>query len=277
MQFGFAAIIGPLPVDEGRRSIARTVEHMTEDTSAKGMLLLIGALLAAMAGDFDEARGSPHAARRSSTRSAAASASPRSARGRARSTCSPAMRRPRSRRCAARSTQLEPAGQLANLASVAAQLAETLVAAGRYDEAAQVRRDERARGGVRRHPRADRLARRAREGLGRARRGDRAEAVAQEAVDLADDRPIRRSSRPEALEALAAALTAAGREAEAHVGRGRRARALRGEGERRRRRARQGCSMGGTYSVDAGVTAAASSASGVGRISGAIPTKDDAS
>ena len=56
VQFGFAAIIGPLPVDEGRRSIARTVEHMTEDTSAKGMLLLMAALLAAMAGDFDEAR-----------------------------------------------------------------------------------------------------------------------------------------------------------------------------------------------------------------------------
>src|SRR4029079_1278445 len=45
---GFAAIIGPLPVGEGRNSIARTVEHMTEDTSAKGMLLLISALLAAM-------------------------------------------------------------------------------------------------------------------------------------------------------------------------------------------------------------------------------------
>ena len=103
VQFGFAAIIGPLPVDEGRRSIARTVEHMTEDTSAKGMLLLMAALLAAMGGRLRRgARARGSRARRSSTRSAAASASPRSAPGRARSTCSPAMSRPRSGRSGTR-------------------------------------------------------------------------------------------------------------------------------------------------------------------------------
>ena len=51
--FGFAAVIGPLPVAEGRRFITRTVEEMLEDTSSKGTLLLTAAVLAAMAADFD--------------------------------------------------------------------------------------------------------------------------------------------------------------------------------------------------------------------------------
>ena len=57
VQFGFAAIIGPLPVDDGRRSIARTVEHMTRGHVREGDAAADRArFLAAMAGDFDEAR-----------------------------------------------------------------------------------------------------------------------------------------------------------------------------------------------------------------------------
>jgi tetratricopeptide (TPR) repeat protein len=216
VQFGFAAIIGPLPVGEGRRSIARTVEHMTEDTSAKGMLLLISALLAAMAGDFADARAL--AARGTEILDSLG----RSVGLAAVSTWTSAIDLLAGDVEAAEQalrdalTQLEQAGQLANLVSVAAQLAETLVAGGRYEEAARfAAMSERSAASDDIHAQiAWRIARaKVSAGLGA---GDRAVAVAREAVDLATttDSPF---FAAEALEALAAALTVAGHEAEANV------------------------------------------------------------
>jgi hypothetical protein len=97
---------------------------------------------------------------------------------------------------------------------VAAQLAETLVAAGRFDEAARLAAtSERNAASDDVHAQiAWRVARaKASAGLGAA---DRAEAIAREAVELATatDSPY---FAAEALEALAAALSAAGRESEA--------------------------------------------------------------
>ena len=276
VQFGFAAIIGPLPVEDGRRSIARTVEHMSEDTSAKGMLLLIAAFLAAMAGDFDGGAppggggdGDARLARpqRRPRRDQHLDERDRPARGRRCGGGAGAPRRARAARAGGagreprfgRGTAGRDAGRGGPLRGSGAL---------RCDERAQ-----RCSGG---HPRADRLAGRPREGLCRPRGGS----------PRGDGRP--RGGRPGDGDGLAVlrgggiggARGIAGRIRPRERGRrcrGRRARALRGEGERRRRRAAQSRSRGGTYSVDAGVTAAARSASGVGRISGAIPTKDDAS
>ena len=216
VQFGFAAIVGPLPVDQGRRSIARTVEHMTSDTSAKGMLLLISALLAAMAAEFDEAR--TLAARGTEILDSLG----RSVGLAAISTWTSAIdlldgdAEAAERALRAALAQLEQAGQLANLASVAAQLAETLVVAGQFEEAARFAAEsERAAASDDIHAQiAWRVARaKVSSGLGAA---DRAEIVAREAVELATttDSPF---FAAEALEALAAALAAGGHEAEAHV------------------------------------------------------------
>ena len=217
VQFGFAAIVGPLPVDEGRRSIARTVEHMTEDTSAKGMLLLISALLAAMAGDFTDARAL--AARGTEILDSLG----RSVGLAAVSTWTSAIDLLAGDAGAAERAlrdalaQLEQAGQVANLASVAAQLAETLVADGRYEEAARfAAMSERAAASDDIHAQiAWRVARaKASAGLGAS---DRAEVVAREAVDLATTKTDSPFFAAEALEALAAALVAAGRPADAQV------------------------------------------------------------
>ena len=217
VQFGFAAIVGPLPVDEGRRSIARTVEHMTEDTSAKGMLLLISALLAAMAGDFTDARAL--AARGTEILDSLG----RSVGLAAVSTWTSAIDLLAGDAGAAERAlrdalaQLERAGQVANLVSVAAQLAETLVADGRYEEAARfAAMSERAAASDDIHAQiAWRVARaKASAGLGAS---DRAEVVAREAVDLATTKTDSPFFAAEALEALAAALVAAGRAADAHV------------------------------------------------------------
>jgi class 3 adenylate cyclase len=214
VQFGFAAIVGPLPVDQGRLSIGRTVEHMTEDTSAKGMLLLMAAYLAAMAGDFGDARDL--AARGTAILDSLG----RSVGLAAISTWTSAIDLLAGDGRAAEQSlrdalpQLEQASQLANLASVAAQLAETLVADGRYEEAARfAATSERAAASDDIHAQISwRVARaKASAGLGAA---ERAEAVAREAVDLATstDSPY---FAAEALEALVAALAAAGREADA--------------------------------------------------------------
>ena len=99
---------------------------------------------------------------------------------------------------------------------MAAQLAETLVVGGRYEEAARfAAMSERSAASDDIHAQiAWRVARaKVSAGLGA---GDRAVAVAREAVDLATttDSPF---FAAEALEALAGALTVAGREAEAGV------------------------------------------------------------
>jgi len=214
VQFGFAAVIGPLPVDEGRRFIARTVEDMTEDTSSKGMLLLTAAVLAAMAADFDEAR-------RLATRGTQILDSlGRSVGLAAISTWTSSIDllagdvRTAEESLRAALAQLEAAGQRANLASVAAQLAETLVVAGRFDEAARYAGvSERAAALDDLHAQiAWRVARaKASAGLGAA---ERALASARDAVELAGttDSSFLMAG---ALEALAAAHDAAGRSVEA--------------------------------------------------------------
>src|SRR5829696_3136305 len=219
VQFGFAAIIGPLPVEDGRRSIGRTIDHMSESTSAKGMLLLIAAFLAAMAGEFGEAR------RQAAEGTEILDSLGRSVGLAAISTWTSAIDLLAGDGAAAEQAlrgalaQLERAGQVANLASVAAQLAETLVAVGRFEEAA------RFAAASERHAASDdihaqiswRVARaKASAGLGA---GVRAEAVAREAVELATatDSPY---FAAEALEALAAALSACGRDTEADLAAG---------------------------------------------------------
>ena len=122
---------------------------------------------------------------------------------------------------------------------MAAQLAETLVADGRYEEAARfAAMSERAAASDDIHAQiAWRVARaKVSAGLGA---GDRAVVVAREAVDLATTKTDSPFFAAEALEALAAALTVAGREAEAKVAAGDALELYRGEGKRRRRRARQ--------------------------------------
>jgi class 3 adenylate cyclase/tetratricopeptide (TPR) repeat protein len=212
--FGFAAVIGPLPVAEGRRFITRTVEDMLEDTSSKGMLLLTAAVLAAMAADFDEAR------RLAARGTEILDALGRSVGLAAISTWTSMIDLLAGDAQTAEETlrgaleQLEAAGQRANLASVAAQLAETLVAAGRYDDAARyAAMSERAAAPDDLHAQiAWRVARaKASAGLGAARR---AEAVAQEAIDLAA-KTDSTFLMADALEAFASAAEADGRSAEA--------------------------------------------------------------
>ena len=210
----FAAVIGPLPVAEGRRFVARTVEEVTEDTSSKGMLLLTGAVLAAMAEDFEEAR-----------RLAARGTEILDSLGRSVGLAAisiwtsmidllagDAKTAEQSLRGALE--QLEAVDQRADVASVAAQLAETLVAAGRYDDAARfAAMSERAAAPDDLHAQiAWRVARaKASAGLGAA---TRAETVAQDAVDLAaqTDSTFLMAA---ALEALASAHDAAGRDGDA--------------------------------------------------------------
>ena len=101
--------------------------------------------------------------RRSSTPWAVVSALLRSRRGRARSSSWPAIPARQNESSRPAFKQLQEIGERANLASIAAQLAEALHAQGRSEEALAVTFDER--GGVlaRRRPRADLAAGRARE------------------------------------------------------------------------------------------------------------------
>ena len=214
VQFGFAAVIGPLPVDEGRRFIARTVDDMKEDTSSKGMLLLTAAVLAAMAAEFDEARAL--AARGTEILDSLGRSVGLAAISTWTSMIDLLAGDARTAEESLRSAlaQLEAAGQRANLASVAAQLAETLVVAGRHDDAARfAAMSERAAALDDLHAQiAWRVARaKASAGLGA---GKRAVAVARDAVDLAatTDSTFLMAG---ALEALAAAHAAAGETGEA--------------------------------------------------------------
>ncbi|MDQ3067419.1 MAG: AAA family ATPase, partial [Actinomycetota bacterium] len=56
VRLGFAAIVGPLPVEQGRQLVADAIEQARDGTSAKGMLLLTGSLLAALDDDLTAAR-----------------------------------------------------------------------------------------------------------------------------------------------------------------------------------------------------------------------------
>lgn len=211
VRLGFAAIVGPMSIDDGRRLIAGALEQTADGTSPKGLLLLTGALLAARQGDFVTARELCAAGARtldSLGRSVGlAAVTPWTAAvdllagdlARAEFDLRAALLR------------LEGAGQLASIASVAAQLAETLTAAGRHEEAeALTIRSEAATASDDVHAQIAWRVARAKAGaaLGRAE----AEVFAREAVELAH-----RTGSPvytaDALEALSLALAAAGADA----------------------------------------------------------------
>jgi tetratricopeptide (TPR) repeat protein len=215
VRLGFAAIIGPLPVEDGRRFVTDAIEETADETSPKGMLLLTGALLAALEGDFASARAL--CARGTEILDALG----RSVGLAAVTTWTAAVdslagnleKAERDLRAAL--AQLHTAGQLANAASVAAQLAETVAAAGRHQEAeALTVVSESAAAPDDVHAQIAWRVARAKAGamLGR----PHAERVAREAVELAytTDSPFYTA---EALEALAVSLRAAGQDAEAAV------------------------------------------------------------
>lgn len=231
VRLGFAAIIGPIPVSEGRRFLADALEHTADETSSKGMLLLTSALLAALEGDFDDARGL--VARGTQILDALG----RSVGLAAISTwtaaidllAGDAVSAERDLRAALE--QLDRVGQRANAASVAAQLAETLVSAGRYEEAASLTvASEAAASPDDVHAQiAWRVARaKVSAALGD---GAAAEQIARQAVGLAyeTDSPFYTA---EALEALAVALDAAGRPTEAEAAAGDALRLLEAKGNR---------------------------------------------
>jgi class 3 adenylate cyclase/tetratricopeptide (TPR) repeat protein len=211
---GFAAVVGPLPIPEGRRLVAEAIEHAVDDTSAKGTLLMIGAMLAALDEALEEARDL--AARGMAILDALG----RSMVLAALSTWTSAVdllagdREAAERRLRAALDELNEAGQRANVASVAAQLAETLIASGRPDEAAsfiEVSRDAAAPDDL--HAQiAWRVAQA--KILAAGGGGTDAERVAREAIALAEstDSPL---FAADSLEALALALAATGKDAEA--------------------------------------------------------------
>ncbi len=215
VRLGFASIVGPLPVTLGRRLVAAALDRTEDETSPKGMLLLTGALLAALEGDVA-------AARELAVRGTQILDSLGRSVGLAAVTTWTATidllagdfeSAERDLRTAL--AQLDAAGHRANAASVAAQLAETLFAAGRYEEAEALTVESEAasahddiHGQI-----AWRVARaKAAAALGRAD----AERFAADAVALAyeTDSPFYTA---DALEALSIALEAAGRGREAVV------------------------------------------------------------
>ena len=219
VRLGFAAIIGPTPVEEGRRLVADALEHTADGTSAKGMLLLTSALLAALQGDFDDARD--RAARGTEILDSLG----RSVGLAAITTwtaaidllAGDAVSAERDLRGALE--QLDRVGQRANAASVAAQLAETLASMGRHEEALSLTVASEAAA-----PLDDvhaQIAWRVARAKVSAALGDgaAAEETAREAVRLAyeTDSPYYTA---DALEALAVALDAAGRPAEADAAAG---------------------------------------------------------
>ena len=216
VRLGIAAVVGPLPVGRARPRLDELFAETAAESAGRGLLLVSSGLLAAMAGDFDDARrrcaeardvfdalDRPHAGDAITTWSSAvellagdAAAAERELR--------PALAR------------LEELGALGNLVSVAAQLAETLEAQGRHAEALDAARaSEDAASADDVHAQIAWRAARAKvlASLGRADEGER---VAREAVGLAGatDSPLLAG---DALLALAAALSARGEAAEART------------------------------------------------------------
>ena len=55
-RLGFAAVVGPLPVDQARGRLDELLAETAGGSTAHGLLLVCSGLVAAMAGDFEEAR-----------------------------------------------------------------------------------------------------------------------------------------------------------------------------------------------------------------------------
>ncbi len=134
-RLGISAVIGPLPVEQARHRLDELLDTARPETAAKGYLLISSSLLAAMAGDFDEARS------RRREGLSVLEALGRNVGAAAITTWTSAIELLADDPAAAERElrpalgRLEEAGELANLASVAAQLAEALEQQGRHEEA----------------------------------------------------------------------------------------------------------------------------------------------
>jgi tetratricopeptide (TPR) repeat protein len=207
VRLGISAVIGPLPVADARRRLCTLVETAAEESSAKGLLLVSASLLAAMAGDFDVAR------RRCREGMDMLEALGRGVGAAAMTTWTSAVEllagdaEAAERELRPALARLEEAGELANLASLAAQLAEALQAQGRAEEALEASAtSERAASADDVHAQiAWRVARA--QALASLGRSAQATALADEAVALATttDSPMLAA---DALRARALALAA---------------------------------------------------------------------
>ena len=216
VRLGIAAVVGPLPVEQARRRLDELLTEAGAESSGRGLLLVSSGLLAAMAGDFDDARRRCRAADQvfdALDRPVAAAAISAWSSG-VELLAGDAVAAERELRPAV--ARLEELGALGNLASVAPQLAEALELQGRHEEALEASlTSERAASPDDLHAQiAWRVARaKVMASLGR---GDEAEQLAAKAVELADttDSPL---FAADALLSLAAAHAARGAAVEARA------------------------------------------------------------
>jgi tetratricopeptide (TPR) repeat protein len=189
---GIASVMGPLPVPEARARVDELLAATADETVAKSLLLVAAGRLAAMAGELESARTSCAEAHR------ILAALGRTVDAAAITTWTSAVElqagdpAAAERELAPALTQLEEAGERANLASLAAQLAEAHHAQGRHEDAlAATAQSEAAASADDVHAQvAWRCARaKALAALGSVRE---AEALAREAVELATgtDSPV---------------------------------------------------------------------------------------
>lgn len=208
-RLGISAVIGPLPVEQARRRLNELLGSTPAESSARAYLLVSSGLLGAMAGDFGEARS------RSAEGLALLETLGRGVGAAAIATWTSAVELLADDAAAAERqlrpalARLEEAGELANLASLAAQLAEALQQQGRHEEAlaATVESEEAASADDLHAQIAWRVARV--KALASLARGGEAIRLADEALELAGrtDSPV---FAAEAVLARAAALAATG-------------------------------------------------------------------
>jgi class 3 adenylate cyclase/tetratricopeptide (TPR) repeat protein len=209
IRLGFATLIGPLAIDLGRPRLDELIEGAPPESAAKGFLLVASSLLAAMAGAFDEARSRCREGKEildalGQGIGAAAITTWSSAIGLLAGDPGAAERELR-----AALEQLQEIGERGNLSSIAAQLAEALLAQGRSDEAlAATLTSEEASSPDDVHAQISWRVARA-KALAQLGRGREAEETGLAAVELAaaTDSPVLAA---EALLALAEAHAAAG-------------------------------------------------------------------
>ena len=209
VRLGFATLFGPLAIDLGRPRLDELVAGAAPESAVKGFLLVSSSLLAAMAGAFDDARSRCREGKEILDAlgrgvGAAAITTWTSAiellagdPGAAERELRPAFK------------QLQEIGERANLASIAAQLAEALHAQGRSEEALAVTlTSEEASSPDDVHAQISWRVARA-KALAQLDRGREAEEIACAAVELAGttDSPV---FAAEALLAVAEAHAAAG-------------------------------------------------------------------
>jgi tetratricopeptide (TPR) repeat protein len=215
-RLGISAVIGPLPAEPAAARVAELLDSAPPESSSRAYLLVSASLLAAMDGDFADARS------RYREGLALLEALGRDVGAAAITTWTSAVEllaaEPEEAESQLRSAfeRLEAAGELANLASVSAQLAEALERQERHDEAlAATEASERSASVDDLHAQiAWRVARvKALVGL---LQGAEAMVLANEALELAGrtDSPV---FTAEALVARAAALAATGAADESHT------------------------------------------------------------